>query len=103
MLRRFLYLYQKSFLTATLERKLTSSQIPAILKYFKTFYISNNDLFLNNPAICPLEDLKDKNKLEEMFNNVQFIHLMDNETMLIIQALKINTAIITLLSFHFLV
>lgn len=102
-LRKLLYLYQKVFQTAISEQKIAFDQIPAILTYFKDFYISNNDLFLNNPAILNLEDFKNEKKMEELQNNHLFLQVIDNETLLIIQALKINNGIITLLSYFAMV
>jgi len=102
-LRKLIYLYQKACFTSIIERKFPLEQIPFMLQYIKTYYISNNDLFLNNPAICTLEQLKEIKKLEEMQNNSVFLLLMDNETLLIIQSLKISNAIITILSYHAMV
>ena len=99
-LRKLLHLYQKVFLKAVENKKVNLGQIPKILQYIKTFYIFSNDLFLNNPAVCNLEDLKDLKKLEEIQNNQLFIQIIDNETLLIIQALKICNAILTELSNH---
>lgn len=102
-LRKLLFLYQKIFLTAISEQKVAFNHIPAILAYFQDFYIKNNDLFLNNPAILNLEDFKNEAKMEELQNNHLFLQVIDNETLLIIQALKINYGIINLLSYFAMV
>ena len=91
------------FLRAIENKKVNIDQIPKILQYIKIFYISSNDLFLNNPAVCNLEDLKDLKKLEEIQNNQLFIQIIDNETLLIIQALKICNVILGDLSNHSIV
>lgn len=102
-LRKLIYLYQKVLLNAIEQKKVVLDQIPIILQYIQTFYICNNDLFINNPSVCNLEDLKDVKKLEEIQNNQLFIQIIDNETLLIIQALKINSAILTELSYYAMV
>ena len=97
-LRKLLFLYQKIISTVVTEKNIGIEQIPAILNYCKNFYFINNDLFLNNPAIICLEDLKNEKKVEELQNNSLFCQVIDNETLIIIKALKINNGIIGLLS-----
>ena len=103
MIRKIIYLYQKAFIVAIHEKKISLEQIPLILQYLKKFYILNKDLFINNPDLYNLEDLKDMKKLEELQNNSIFLQLIDNETLLIIQSLKTLSALITVLSYYAMV
>lgn len=89
--------------TGVTEQKIQFEQIPLILDYLRIYYIQNSDLFLNNPAIFNIEDLKHEGKLKELQNNHIFLKLIDNETLIIMQALKINNGIITLLSYYAMV
>lgn len=100
-LRKLIYFYQKTCLNSINEKRVPAEMSIILIEYLKKYYFGNSEnLFLNNPSFLDSENLSNGLILDQIHAKTSFKELIDDETILILQALKICSNIITVLSYN---